>query len=193
MNLEALILPSPSEAKSRPRPQTPSCQSHNCMTTYSAILSIGAFATSVVVGTDVVMTKAEQAGLVESLTEWRWAAFTALGALFASLTAILLRKDDWRENLARFIFSMVCGLVFSQVFISVHPNLSAWTTNPILMVGLGYLHGLIGFAIAKAFVLWLNKRAPEVALGKAEDWLHRRLKHSKEQEKDGSKTQELIP
>jgi hypothetical protein len=131
-------------------------------------------------GTDSVMVKAHQAGLIQDLNEWRWTAFTALGVIFASLIAVLLRQDDWKENLARFIGAMVMGLLGSQLFIMAHPNLAALSNNPIIMVGLGFGNGLFGFAAVKAFFWWVMKRAPEEAIGRAEDWLHRTRKNTRD-------------
>lgn len=149
----------------------------DCMTTtILVILTVGIFSTAVVTGTNELMVQAERAELVDNLSQWQWSAFSALGVILACLMVILFRGDDWKENLARFIGAMVVGLFGSQITISAHPTLNNWSANPILMMGMGFFFGLVGFSIAKWGATWMMKRAPEVAEQHAEDWAHRRKK-----------------
>lgn len=132
--------------------------------------------TTVILGANEMLSKAAEAGIVQGINDWHWAMMPFVGAVFASIMSLLFKRDDWRENAARFIAAAVVGVGGPRIVTYIHPTLKEWSADPILLVLFGFGWGMIGFALAKWGFLWLNRRGPEVAEDEVEQMLKKRRK-----------------
>jgi Na+/proline symporter len=120
---------------------------------------------------------AKSAGtVIKELSDLQWSTFPFVGALFASIMSVLFKKNDWKENAARFIAATVVGVGVPRLVTYMHPSLKEWSADPIILIMFGFAWGMVGFALAKWGFSWLNRRGPEIAEIQAEDWAHRRSK-----------------
>lgn len=112
--------------------------------------------------------------VVQELSDLQWSTFPFVGALLASLMSILFKKNDWKENAARFIAAIVVGVGVPRLITYMHPSLKEWSADPIVLILFGFAWGMVGFALAKWGFSWLNRHGPEIAETRVEEWFRRR-------------------
>lgn len=154
-------------------PLPPERQRHHppfCMTSASIVTTVGAIVTTLIVGANEAAAVAAKAGVQQELTELQWASFPFVGAMFASIMSILFKKDDWRENAARFIGAAIAGVGIPKLATFLHPSLKEWGADPILLILFGFGWGMVGFGLARWGFTWINRRGPEIAQKEAEKW-----------------------
>lgn len=174
MNLEIFSFSAPS------RSHFFDANSYNKMTCNIATALSGAIVMILTMGTDRIVSAAAQAGLVQELSEWSWATFPFVGSILAGITSILFRNDSWKANLARFIGTIVLGVVTARILIYVHPSLKFLVTDQVLLTGMGYLFGMVWFIMIHALFWFVAQRGPDIGKDFAEGFLHRKLKNLRE-------------
>ncbi len=93
-----------------------------------------------------------------------WSLMPMVGALLASTMAFMFNRvsENRREVAGRVIGALVVGIVLPRALTYVHPIIKTVSLDPILLVGLGFAFGLLGYAGGAALVAKYFKEAPSI-------------------------------
>jgi hypothetical protein len=122
-----------------------------------------------------------------------WSLLPIVGALGAAFMAFLLnRVSENRPAVAgRVVGAMMAGVGLPRLLTFTHPWVKTLTMDPIILIMLGFICGLFGYAGARALVDRFFKLAPGVVNKQVDQLADVVAKKTVDKLKDGDQTARL--
>jgi hypothetical protein len=100
----------------------------------------------------------------DAISAAMWSVLPIAGALLASTMAFLFNRVSESRNAVagRVIGAVVVGVVVPRALTYFHPIIQTISLDPILLLGIGFAFGMLGYAGGAAIVAKYFKEAPGV-------------------------------
>ncbi len=94
-----------------------------------------------------------------------WSTMPLVGALLASGISFLLGSsvEPRKKVFGRALSALGCGVAGPRLLVYKWPQLNEFLVDPIILIAIGGICGLVGYAASVAVINWFMIRAPRIA------------------------------